>query len=247
VNALNAPIVMRNVPSVIVVNVFANMVGQGQDATARSRQKVAQDPLEKSAQDEVLAIVAPAVVMIRIGESCVRLIRKRIINFASSTSLVSPCIIEQKQGQDNCKNQSEVCSIAESHERFTYGFVEELDAEIKCLVRIVNKHGIQCDSYFGYEVIDHVNFLTIQAVECEPANYYAIFGSISLITVLLGLLIIGLILWCLRMKDSREYARFLEDQANSLRQENPIYRDPVGRYEVPKALSAKFDENPFAS
>ncbi|KAM8716791.1 hypothetical protein ACLKA7_003630 [Drosophila subpalustris] len=157
------------------------------------------------------------------------------------------CLIEQKQGMHSCKNLSEICSSAESHERFTYDFVEELDAEIMCLVRIVNKHGIQCDSYFGYQVIDQTNYLAIQAVECEPANYYAIFGFISLITVLLGLFVIWLFWCCLRMKDAREYARFHEEQANSQRQENPIYRDPVGRYEVPKALSAKFDENPFAS
>lgn len=157
------------------------------------------------------------------------------------------CLIEQKQGMDGCKNLSEICASAESHERFTYSFVEELNAEIMCLVRIVNKHGIQCDSYFGYQVINKANYLAIQAVECEPANYYAIFGSISLITLLLGLFLIWLVWCCLRMKDAREYARFHEEQANNVKQLNPIYRDPVGRYEVPKALSAKFDENPFAS
>jgi len=56
-----------------------------------------------------------------------------------------------------------------------------------------------------------------------------------------------LILWCIRAKDAREYAKFVEEHENSVKQINPIYRDPVGRYEVPKALSIKYDENPFAS
>lgn len=157
------------------------------------------------------------------------------------------CLITQKQGMEPCSNLSEICSSVEYHERFTYDFVPELEAEVVCLVRIVNKHGISCDSYFGYQVIDHVNYLAIQAVDCEPANYVAIFGFISLITLLLGMAVILLFWWCLRMKDAREYARFESEQRNSVRQENPIYRDPVNRYEVPKALSVKYDENPFAS
>lgn len=75
----------------------------------------------------------------------------------------------------------------------------------------------------------------------------ALVGYISAFTLLIGLLIIFIILWYIRAKDAREYAKFEEDQKNSVRQENPIYRDPVGRYEVPKALSVKYDENPFAS
>ncbi|EDW64210.1 integrin beta-nu isoform X1 [Drosophila virilis] len=151
------------------------------------------------------------------------------------------CLIVQKQHMGHCENLNEICSGAQ------YFFVDELEAEAICLVRIVNKHGIQCDSYFSYQVVDHTNYLAIQAVDCEPVNLYAMFGYISLITVLLGLIIIGLIWWCLRMKDAREYARFNEEQAKSTRQENPIYRDPIGHYEVPRALSANYDENPFAS
>ncbi|EDW03625.1 GH10404 [Drosophila grimshawi] len=157
------------------------------------------------------------------------------------------CLIDQKQGRNDCKNISEICSSAESHERFIYSFVDELEADVVCLVRIVNSHGIQCDSFFGYNVIDRVNYLNIQAVECEPANLYAIFGVISLATVLLGLFIIGLFWWCLRMKDAREYARFKEEQANSVRQENPIYRNPISHFEVPRSLSVKPDENPFST
>ncbi|XP_062137998.1 integrin beta-nu [Drosophila sulfurigaster albostrigata] len=157
------------------------------------------------------------------------------------------CLIEKKQGMDGCKNETEVCSSAESPEGFTYVFVPELETDEKCLVRIVNKHGIQCDSYFVYRVVEHVNYLAIQAVNCEPTNYYAVFGFISLITLILGLTIIWLFWWCVRAKDAREYARFLDEQRNSVRHENPIYRDPIGRYQVPKALSLKHDENPFAS
>ncbi|KAH8378296.1 hypothetical protein KR093_010628, partial [Drosophila rubida] len=157
------------------------------------------------------------------------------------------CLIERKQHMAGCKNESDVCASAKLLDVFNYQFVEELETEEKCLVRIVNKHGIQCDSYFGYRVIDHVNYLSIQAVDCEPTNYYAIFGFISLATLILGLAIICLAWWCVRLKDAREYARFEEEQLKSVRQENPIYRDPIGRYQVPKALSLKHDENPFAS
>ncbi|KAH8269348.1 hypothetical protein KR018_006001, partial [Drosophila ironensis] len=157
------------------------------------------------------------------------------------------CLIEQKQGMGACQNLSETCTSLDSQERFTYSFVHELDPEQShCLVRLVNKHGIQCDSFFDYQVLDHANYLTIQAVDCEPLDYVALFGFISAFTLLLGLLVIFLVWWCIRTKDAREYARFEEDQKNAVRQENPIYRDPVGRYEVPKALSTKFDENPFA-
>ncbi|KAH8419247.1 hypothetical protein KR222_000066 [Zaprionus bogoriensis] len=157
------------------------------------------------------------------------------------------CLIDQKQGRGACKNYTEICSSAEHHEPFTYSFVAELQAEVVCLVRIVNRHGIACDNYFGYEVVNHANYLTIQAVNCEPPNYYAIFGSISLITLFIGLAIIWLVWWCLRLKDAREYARFESEQQNSVKQENPIYRNPVSQYEVPKVLSVKYDENPFAS
>lgn len=159
------------------------------------------------------------------------------------------CLIIQLQGQEPeaCANISEICSSTEYHERFTYDFVPELETDVVCLVRIVNKHGIPCDSFFAYQVIDNVNYLAIQAVTCEPPNYYAIVGSVSLITLLVGLAIILLIWWCLRMKDAREYARFEEEQRNSVKQENPLYRNPTKLYEVPKALSEKYDENPFAS
>ncbi|XP_017120954.1 integrin beta-nu [Drosophila elegans] len=158
------------------------------------------------------------------------------------------CLIEQKQGMGACDNLSQVCSSLDRQEHFTYSFVHELDPdEDHCLVRIVNKHGIQCDSFFVYQVIDHSNFLTIQAVNCEPLDFVALFGFISGFTLLIGLLLIFLILWCIRRNDAKEYAKFLEEQKTAVRQENPIYRDPVGRYEVPKALSVKHDENPFAS
>eukprot|EP00099_Drosophila_melanogaster_P013348 NP_001303333.1 integrin betanu subunit, isoform B [Drosophila melanogaster] len=158
------------------------------------------------------------------------------------------CLIEQKQGMGVCENLTEICSSLDRQETYPYNFVHELDPEQdQCLVRLVNKHGIQCDSFFVYQVIDHSNFLTIQAVDCEPPDYVALVGYISAFTLLIGLLIIFIILWYIRAKDAREYAKFEEDQKNSVRQENPIYRDPVGRYEVPKALSVKYDENPFAS
>ncbi|EDW77875.2 uncharacterized protein Dwil_GK24312 [Drosophila willistoni] len=158
------------------------------------------------------------------------------------------CLISQKQGMGACENLTEICTSTEYNDRFTYAFVPELDPDsVQCLVRIVNKHGISCDSYFGYSVVGHTNYLSIQAVECEPPNYYAIVGYISLFTLLAGLALILLIRWCVNRKDAREYARFEEEQAKTVNQENPIYRDPVGRYTVPKALSVKYDENPFAS
>ncbi|KAH8246535.1 hypothetical protein KR038_011727 [Drosophila bunnanda] len=158
------------------------------------------------------------------------------------------CLIQQKQGMGACDNLSEICKSVDRQELFTYRFVHELEPEqARCLVRIVNKHGIQCDSFFSYQVINPSNELAIQAVDCEPLDYMALFGFISGFTVLAGLLLMCLIWWCIRAKDAREYARFEEDQKNWVRQENPIYRDPVGRYEVPKALSVKYDENPFAS
>ncbi|XP_001357510.4 integrin beta-nu [Drosophila pseudoobscura] len=157
------------------------------------------------------------------------------------------CLIEQRQGMGACDNLSEICTSLDSQERFTYSFVAELEADVRCLVRIVNKHGIQCDSYFGYQVIDHANYLSIQATDCEPLDYVALFGFISGFTLLIGLLLIFLFIWCIRRKDAREYARFEEEWAKRVSQENPLYRDPVGRYVVPKALSTKFDENPFAS
>ncbi|XP_017094933.3 integrin beta-nu isoform X1 [Drosophila bipectinata] len=158
------------------------------------------------------------------------------------------CLIEQKQGMGACENLSELCTSFDSQERFTYSFVSELDPEhTHCLVRLVNKHGIQCDSFFEYQVIDHANFLTIQAVDCEPLDYVALFGFISGFTLLIGLLLIFLVWWCIRAKDAREYGRFLEEQKTVVRQENPIYRDPVGRYKVPESLSDNFDKNPFAS
>ncbi|SPP82125.1 integrin beta-nu [Drosophila guanche] len=157
------------------------------------------------------------------------------------------CLIEQRQGMGACDNLSEICTSIDRQEHFTYSFVAELEADVRCLVRIVNKHGIQCDSYFGYQVIDHANYLSIQAENCEPLDYVALFGFISGFTLLIGLLLIFLILWCIRAKDAREFARFEQERENCVRQENPLYRDPVGRYEVPRVLSEKFDENPFAS
>ncbi|XP_023172973.1 integrin beta-nu isoform X2 [Drosophila hydei] len=157
------------------------------------------------------------------------------------------CLIAQKQRIGGCENVNEICFSAQYNERFTHLFVNELEAETVCLVRIVNQHGIQCDSYFNYQVIDRANYLAIQANDCEPLNMYAMFGYISLITVILGLIIIGLIWWCLRMKDAREVARFQKQLADNVRQENPIYRNPKTYYEVPKALSANFTENPFAN
>ncbi|KAH8412694.1 hypothetical protein KR009_004851 [Drosophila setifemur] len=158
------------------------------------------------------------------------------------------CLIQQKQGMGACSNLSEICSTVDGHERFPFKFTE-LDLEqTHCLVRIVNKHGIQCDSYFAYTVIDHDNFLSIQANNCEPLDYVALFGYISAFTLLIGLLIIFLVYWCIRAKDAREYARFVDEQKTMVRQENPLYRDPVGRYEVPRTLSDRYDDdNPFAS
>ncbi|XP_044249425.2 integrin beta-nu [Drosophila takahashii] len=158
------------------------------------------------------------------------------------------CLIQQKQGMGTCDNLTEICSSSDRQDMHRHRFVSDLDLDQDlCLVRMVNKHGIQCDSFFAYQVIDHTNFLIIKDGECDPPDYVALVGYISAFTLLIGLASMFLIFWCIRAKDAREYARFEEDQKSRLLQENPIYRDPVGRYEVPKALSVKYDENPFAS
>lgn len=158
------------------------------------------------------------------------------------------CLIEQKQGMGACDNLSEICKSLDRQELFTYRFVHELEPDqARCLVRIVNKQGEQCDSFFSYQVVNPSNELSIQDEDCAPPDYVAWLGYISAATLLLGLLIMCAIWWCIRAQDAREYARFQEDQKNWVRQENPLYRDPMGRYEVPKVLSVKYDENPFAS
>ncbi|KAI8125712.1 Integrin beta-nu [Lucilia cuprina] len=156
------------------------------------------------------------------------------------------CLIEEKTDMGKCEKTTEICSSAEQNERFTTAFVtEEIDSDIRCLARVENKFGIKCDHYFTYQTTGQSeNYLLIQLNSCEPLNYVALVGFVSAATFLLGLLLIIIIWACIRAKDAREYARFEEDQRNSYLMESPIYRDPIGRYIVPKEVNRK-QSNPF--
>lgn len=167
-----------------------------------------------------------------------------------------------------CENISEICGKTEKHERYTTVFTTEelgelkiirdiniciltvslffsLDIENRCLARVENKFGIKCDHYFTYELMDQLeNYLLIQINICEPLNYMAVIGFVSVATFILGLLIICIIWGCIRAKDAREYARFEADQRNSYLMESPIYKDPITRYVVPKEVNRK-RSNPF--
>ncbi|XP_075153165.1 integrin betanu subunit [Haematobia irritans] len=156
------------------------------------------------------------------------------------------CLIEEKTATGKCENITDICGEAAKHERFTTAFVtEELDIDGRCLARVENEYGIKCDHYFTYKIVDHVeNYLLIQINTCEPLNYLAVIGFISVATFILGLLIICIVWGCIRAKDAREYARFEEDQRNSYLMESPIYKDPIGRYIVPKEINRK-QSNPF--
>ncbi|XP_037927484.1 integrin beta-nu [Teleopsis dalmanni] len=156
------------------------------------------------------------------------------------------CLIEQKLGTAVCQNISEICSSQNENERFTYAFItEEIDSDVRCLARIENQHGIKCDHFFTYQSLGQSeNYLLIQANQCEPVNKVAFIGFISVATFLLGFLIILLAWMCIKAKDAREYARFEENQRNSVLMESPIYKDPITRYEVPKVLKQS-NSNPF--
>ncbi|XP_013098468.2 integrin beta-nu isoform X1 [Stomoxys calcitrans] len=156
------------------------------------------------------------------------------------------CLIEENTKTGKCGNVSEICGKAEKLEKFTTVFVkDELDIENRCLARVENEYGIPCDHYFTYQMVAHMeNYLLIQVNVCEPLNYMAVIGFVSLATFFLGLLLICIIWGCIRAKDKREYARFMADQENSYMEHSPIYRDPIGRFVVPKAVNRK-QSNPF--
>lgn len=119
------------------------------------------------------------------------------------------------------------------------------DADVRCLARIEDRHGVKCDHYFTYQSLGQSeNYLLIQINNCEPANYVALVGLLSVGTLILGLLVIWLVMCCLRAKDRLEYLSFEEDQRNSVLNMSPLYKDPIGRYEVPKQLNDE-DDNPF--
>ncbi|XP_030383061.1 integrin beta-nu [Scaptodrosophila lebanonensis] len=162
------------------------------------------------------------------------------------------CLIEQKLELGTCSNLTDVCADAEYNQHFTHVFVEKLNIDevpVHCLVRTANKYNPDeyCDSYFTYQFIDQGNYLIIEANDCDPIYYYAAAGVIGFLTLLLGLLIICICRCCVRLKDAREYELFKKEMDKRVVMENPIYRDPVGRYEVPEKLSVKYDENPFAN
>ncbi|KAL9924309.1 integrin betanu subunit isoform 2-T2 [Glossina fuscipes fuscipes] len=156
------------------------------------------------------------------------------------------CLIEQKTGVNTCENFDEICSSAERHERFTTSFItEEINADIRCLVRLTNSDGMKCDYYFTYQSLGPAeNYLLIQLTNCEPINLASVITFISLTTFILGFFVILFIWFCIRIKDAREYARFEDEQNKSVLMESPLYKDPVRRYEVPKELNGK-PSNPF--
>lgn len=124
-------------------------------------------------------------------------------------------------------------------------FVFVVDIENRCLARVENEFGIECDHYFTYKMINHLeNYLLIQINKCEPINYASVIGFVMLATFILGLIIICIIWGCIRAKDAREYARFEADQARGYFMESPIYNDPIRKYVVPKEINRK-QSNPF--
>lgn len=50
--------------------------------------------------------------------------------------------------------------------------------------------------------------------------------------------------YLVKIKDAQEYARFEQEQKESVLQESPLYRNPVSHYVVPSKINRK-DSNPF--
>lgn len=113
---------------------------------------------------------------------------------------------------------------------------------LRCLVRITDKEGLPCDHYFRYNA-DVENELIIQMSFCTPVDKAKVGIFIFIATILLGLL--GLLWWkCLTMyKDKQELLRFQKEvesygMSTNL---NPIYKDPIRKYSIPKTYEDDFE------
>lgn len=112
-------------------------------------------------------------------------------------------------------------------------------------MRLENKFGLKCDHYFGYKNSGPTNHvLQVQINNCEPVNYALMASSVLVTTFLLGFLLIMVIRYLVKIKDAQEYARFEQEQKESVLQESPLYRNPVSHYVVPSKINRK-DSNPF--
>lgn len=165
------------------------------------------------------------------------------------------CLIAEKKGE-KCKEINEICKgvnatfideeiggfsslcICVTSEILLFVFAETL----RCLVRITDKEGIPCDHYFKYNT-EVENELSIQMGVCTPVDKAKVGIFIFIATILLGLL--GLLWWkCLTMyKDKQELLRFQKEVESygMSTNVNPIYKDPIRKYSIPKTYEDDFD------
>lgn len=121
-----------------------------------------------------------------------------------------------------------------THSDFLYRFTDTLN----CTARITYEERT-CDFKYTYSFNDHRTMLKILDQDCSQTNVIAAAFGITLLTVVLGLIVMAIIRMRMFLVDRRLYQQFEKEQQNetSYQLQSPLYKSPISSFTVPEEMA----------